>query len=235
MGGGLDDYLIDQLLRGVETVQKKVEEKEAQARAKAEKEALEVAATQQNSAQDASLSTEEPPASDEDADVEMRPLNDKDQYKKVGNEWWVRIYLGRRIPRLNAEMVIEDKDMKAKKRWRDTANEGYTRVLVHDPTVGRIYHHMAVLVQPRSVWPLSMFEVNASKLFYCTKSLVVKTPFYPTRNSVLTVVQPILHRYKKAAQKPIVLPLIDEDHFLAVVVHLILSSLEPETLRENGY
>ncbi|KAH7025232.1 uncharacterized protein B0I36DRAFT_417372 [Microdochium trichocladiopsis] len=132
-------------------------------------------------------------------------------------------------------MAIQEEDKKVQERWRDTAKEEYTQVVIDDPTVGRLYHHLAILVRARSSSPDAIFEANVSKLFYYTKSLIVKTPFYTARDSVLTVVNPIVDRNKKAAEEPASVPQTDQDHFLTAVAHLILASLEPEILRKNGH
>ncbi|KAK7575152.1 hypothetical protein V3481_017117 [Fusarium oxysporum f. sp. vasinfectum] len=132
-------------------------------------------------------------------------------------------------------MAVQDRDINARERWRNTAREEYTQARNGDPTVGRLYHHLAILVQPRSSSPDASFDADVSKFLYYTKSLVVKTPFYAARKSVLTVIETIVDRNKEAAEKPASIPQTDQDHFLTAVAHLILASLEPETLKANGY
>ncbi|KLP18061.1 Uncharacterized protein LW94_12048 [Fusarium fujikuroi] len=132
-------------------------------------------------------------------------------------------------------MAVENSDIDARERWRNTAREEYTQVRNDDPTVGRLYHHLAMLVQPRSSSPDGSFDADVSRFLYYTKSLVVKTPFYAARKSVLTVIETIVGRNKEAAEKPASIPQTDQDHFLTAVAHLILASLEPETLKANGY
>ena len=120
-------------------------------------------------------------------------------------------------------------------RWRDISKEEYSRVVDDYPTTGRIYHHLAVLERPHTgVSPDENFDAIVSQFFYYTKSLVVKVPFFRTRESVLTVIEPIMARNEKAAEKPANVPQTDNDHFLTAVAHLILASLEPNTPRENG-
>lgn len=123
--------------------------------------------------------------------------------------------------------------MQAKQRWRDVSKEEYTRVLIKQSTAGRIYHHLAFLERPETrASPDQVFDATVSQLFYYTKSLVVKDPFFPARESVLILIKPIVDRNN---EKPVGVPQTDKDHFLTAVVHLILASLEPETLRRNGY
>lgn len=124
--------------------------------------------------------------------------------------------------------------MEVRERWRETSKEEYTRVRDEDPTIGRIYHHLAILERPQSS-PDADFDATVSKLFYYTKSLVVKNPFFTTRASVLFVIRPIVARNKEAAKKPASVHQTDKDHFLTAVAHLILASLEPETLRKHGH
>ncbi|ENH75333.1 hypothetical protein FOC1_g10000814 [Fusarium oxysporum f. sp. cubense race 1] len=167
--------------------------------------------------------------------VEIRPLSDQSRYKKVGTEYWVLVS-GRWIRSLRGEqMAVEERDINARERWRNTAREEYTQARNDDPTVGRHYHHLAILVQPRSSSPDTSFDADVSRFLYYTNSLVVKTPFYAARKSVLTVIKTIVGRNKEAAEKPVSFPQTDQDHFLTAVAHLILASLEPETRKANGY
>ncbi|KAK2469476.1 hypothetical protein H9L39_18935 [Fusarium oxysporum f. sp. albedinis] len=132
-------------------------------------------------------------------------------------------------------MAVEERDMNVRECWRNTAREEYTQARNDDPTVGRLYHHLAILVQPRFSSPDASFDADVSRFLYYIKSLVVKTPFYAARESLLTVINPIFGRNKEAAEKPASIPQTDQDHFLTAVAHLILASLEPETLKANGY
>lgn len=121
-------------------------------------------------------------------------------------------------------------------RWQDISKEEYTRASSENPTIGRIYHHLAILARPRTrVSPDEEFEANVTGFFYYTKSLVVKVPYFAARESVLILIKPIVDRDEKEAKKPTSVPQTDKNHFLLAVSHLILASLEPEILRKNGY
>lgn len=120
-------------------------------------------------------------------------------------------------------------------RWRETAKQEYTRALIEKPTTGRIYHHLAILEYTYSWFSKDFFDATVSKLFYFTKSLIVKTPFFPSRDSVLTVIGPIVARNEAAGDEPANYPQTDKDHFLTAAVHLILASLEPHKLKVHGY
>lgn len=112
----------------------------------------------------------------------------------------------------------------------------YTRAQGENPKVGYFYHHLAILARPRTqLSPDENFEATVSQLFLFTKALVVENAFPPARESVLTVVNPIIARNKKEAEAPASVPHTDKDHFLTAVSHLVLASLEPKTLRENGH
>ena len=73
-----------------------------------------------------------------------------------------------------------------------------------------------------------------SQFFYGTKALVVKTPFFNTRESLLTFINPILAQNEKAEKRDGV-PQTDRANFFTVVSHLILASLGPELLRKIGH
>ncbi|CZR49909.1 uncharacterized protein FPRO_16114 [Fusarium proliferatum ET1] len=133
-------------------------------------------------------------------------------------------------------MATQSGDKKALQRWHDISKEKYTRVSGENPTTGLIYHHLAILARPQTrVSPDEEFEATVSQFFYYTKSLVVEVPFFAAREVVLTLIKPIVDRNEKEAEKQASVPQTDKDHFLTAVSHLILASLEPETLRKNGY
>jgi len=117
--------------------------------------------------------------------------------------------------------------------WRDVSREQYTQVLSKNSTVGRIYHHLAILAFPLCSAPEIDFDGIVSGFFYFTKALVVKTPFFSARESLLTFINLILAREK--AEKRDGVPQTDRANFLTVVSHLILASLGPELLRKNGH
>ncbi|KAI5465159.1 hypothetical protein BGZ63DRAFT_422113 [Mariannaea sp. PMI_226] len=127
-------------------------------------------------------------------------------------------------------ITILKNDTIAGQCWRDVSREDYTRVLVEKPTEGRIYHHLAILERPRPSLDKD-FNAIVSQLFYFTKSLVVETPFFTTRDSIWTIINIIIARTKEPAS----IPQTDEDHFLTAAVHLILASLEPKALRKYGH
>ncbi|KAG8162683.1 hypothetical protein KVR01_007161 [Diaporthe batatas] len=123
------------------------------------------------------------------------------------------------------------------KRWKYIAQEQYTRASNDDPSVGRFYHHLALLLRPQfALQPDEHFDATVLQLFYFTKSLVVETPCATARDSLLTtVIDPIIARTKEEAEEPASVPPNDKNHFLTAVANLILASVEPELLRSHGY
>jgi hypothetical protein len=127
-------------------------------------------------------------------------------------------------------MVTQSDDRQATQHWHDIPKEHYTQVQSENPVDGRIYYQLAMMARPQiRLSPDEAFDAAVSQLFYHTKSLMVKTPYFAGRRSLLSVIQPIVTRNEEGV------PQTDKDHFLTAVSHLILASLEPETLRGNGY
>lgn len=131
-------------------------------------------------------------------------------------------------------MAIAEDGSYEMRHWRDVSREQYTRVLSKNSAIGRIYHQLAILARPRCSAPEIYFDDIVSQFFYGTKALVVKTPFFSTRKSLLTFINPILAQNEKAGKRDSV-PQTDRANFLTVVSHLILASLGPELLRKNGH
>lgn len=126
--------------------------------------------------------------------------------------------------------------MTVKQHWKHVSQEEYTRVLQHDPTIGHLYHHLAVIAQPQSPsQPDACFNELLSQLFYLTKSLVVERPFFPAREQLLTVLDPFVAQNQKQGGEATNVPQTDQDHFLTAVAYLCLASIEPEFLRAHGY
>ncbi|ESZ90809.1 hypothetical protein SBOR_8814 [Sclerotinia borealis F-4128] len=80
-------------------------------------------------------------------------------------------------------MAIEDDDIKDKDVWTGVARHWYSKASDKAPTTGRLYHHLAILVQPNAL----------QQLYYYTKSLCVLVPFTSARESILTLFDPVLN------------------------------------------
>ncbi|KUI64505.1 hypothetical protein VM1G_00671 [Cytospora mali] len=127
-------------------------------------------------------------------------------------------------------------DTNTGKRWNYVSLEDYTRVRDVDPTVGRLYHHLAILKRPKSPsQPDAYFDATVFQLFYFTKSLVVKVPFFAALGSLFTVIDPIIGRTKEEPGELVSGPTNNSNHFLAAVASLILASMEAELLQAHGY
>ena len=132
-------------------------------------------------------------------------------------------------------MATQKGDEKTWQRWQDISKRDYTRVLELNPTCGRLFHHLAILTKPRTqVTSDKDFEASVSQLFYYTKSLVVENPFPATRESILSLIFPLVARAKED-EKSASVPLTPQHYFLSAVCHVILPSLGPKILRRIGY
>ncbi|KAG0639286.1 hypothetical protein HOY80DRAFT_886553 [Tuber brumale] len=78
-------------------------------------------------------------------------------------------------------MAIEDEDVRDREVWAGVARFWYSKATDKTPYVGRLFHHLAILARPNVL----------QQLFYYCKSLAVAQPFYPARESILTLFDPI--------------------------------------------
>lgn len=81
-------------------------------------------------------------------------------------------------------MAIEDENLRDRETWAGVARSWYTRAADKNPTVGRLYHHLAILARPNAL----------QQLYYYTRSLTCVKPFLSARESILTLLDPILGR-----------------------------------------
>lgn len=79
-------------------------------------------------------------------------------------------------------MAIEDDEPKDREVWNNVAKFWYHKASDKTPTVGRLYHHLAILARPYSLEQLSLY----------TKSLTSVIPFNSARGSIMTLFNPIL-------------------------------------------
>ncbi|KAH7120088.1 hypothetical protein B0J13DRAFT_649418 [Dactylonectria estremocensis] len=78
-------------------------------------------------------------------------------------------------------MAIEDDDIKDREVWTGVSRHWYSKASDKSPDTGRLYHHLAILA-----WPNAL-----QQLYYYAKSLCVPIPFLSTRESVMTLFDPI--------------------------------------------
>ncbi|KAI9878115.1 MAG: hypothetical protein M1830_001832 [Pleopsidium flavum] len=84
-------------------------------------------------------------------------------------------------------MAIEDDDIRDREVWTGVSRFWYSKAADKSPTVGRLYHHLAILARPNAL----------QQLFYYTRSLTCVHPFQSARESILTLfggAEPIYHR-----------------------------------------
>lgn len=81
-------------------------------------------------------------------------------------------------------MAIEDEDLRDRDTWAGVARFWYSKAADKNPSVGRLYHHLAILARPSALQQL---------YFYC-RSLSCIQPFMSARESILTLFDPILGR-----------------------------------------
>ena len=84
-------------------------------------------------------------------------------------------------------MTIAEDGSYEMRHWRDVSREQYTWVLGKNSATDRICHHLAILARLRCSAPEIYFDSIVSQFFYGTKALVVKTPFFNIRESLLTL------------------------------------------------
>ena len=81
-------------------------------------------------------------------------------------------------------MAIEDEDVRDRETWAGVARFWYSKAADKSPTVGRLYHHLAILARPNAL----------QQLYYYSRSLTCVQPFISARESILTLLDPILGR-----------------------------------------
>ena len=79
-------------------------------------------------------------------------------------------------------MAIEDDDLHDRDTWTNVARFWYRKAADKDPTVGRRYHHLAILAQPHLLPQLANYG----------RSLTCVQPFLGARESVLNLFEPLL-------------------------------------------
>ena len=83
-------------------------------------------------------------------------------------------------------MAIEKADDSVRKIWAGVSRGWYQLASDKMPSVGRLYHHIAILAQPDAL----------QQLFYYFKSLCVAIPFLRARDSILSVFDPLIEGNK---------------------------------------
>ncbi|KAE8857068.1 hypothetical protein PTNB29_08135 [Pyrenophora teres f. teres] len=84
-------------------------------------------------------------------------------------------------------MAIEDEDVRDRETWAGVARSWYIKAADKNPTVGRLYHHLAILARPH---PLL-------QMYYYSRSLASLRPFQNARDSIKTLTDPALDPSKE--------------------------------------
>ncbi|KIN08729.1 hypothetical protein OIDMADRAFT_108773, partial [Oidiodendron maius Zn] len=90
-------------------------------------------------------------------------------------------------------LAIEDDDIRDREIWTLVTRHWYSKASDKAPTIGRLYHHLAILGRPNAL----------QQLFYYSKSLCVATPFTSARESILTLFKPVLDADSAQSQQGI--------------------------------
>ncbi|CAK7236630.1 hypothetical protein SCUCBS95973_009672 [Sporothrix curviconia] len=80
-------------------------------------------------------------------------------------------------------MAIEDDNLRTRDVWTAVSRRWYSLASDRAPTTGRLYHHLAILARPYVI----------TQMYYYIKSLCVPIPFTSTRESIMTLLDPVLN------------------------------------------
>lgn len=80
-------------------------------------------------------------------------------------------------------MAIEDDEPSDREVWSDVARFWYSKAADKTPTIGRLYHHLAILAKPYTLEQLSFY----------LRALTCVIPFESARGSIMTLFNPILN------------------------------------------
>jgi hypothetical protein len=79
-------------------------------------------------------------------------------------------------------MAIEDEDIRDRETWASVARSWYSKAADKNPTVGRLYHHLAILARPNAL----------QQMYYYSRSLASVETFPSARESIMTLLRPVL-------------------------------------------
>lgn len=79
-------------------------------------------------------------------------------------------------------MAIEDENLHDREIWTLVSRQWYSKASDKAPTTGRLYHHLAILARPNAL----------QQLFFYVKSLCVAVPFESARESIMTLLDPVM-------------------------------------------
>ena len=89
-------------------------------------------------------------------------------------------------------MAIEDSDQKNREVWTGVAQFWYGKAADKSPSVGRLYHHLAILARQYTLQQLSLY----------LRALTCTLPFESAKGSIMTLFKPILDGRVSESNKP---------------------------------
>ncbi|KAI1667995.1 EST1-DNA-bind domain containing protein [Pyrenophora tritici-repentis] len=86
-------------------------------------------------------------------------------------------------------MAIEDEDVRDRETWAGVARSWYIKAADKNPTVGRLYHHLAILARPHVLL----------QMYYYSRSLASVKPFQNARESIKALLDPLVQESQHTA------------------------------------
>ncbi|KAK1907858.1 hypothetical protein P3342_006188 [Pyrenophora teres f. teres] len=86
-------------------------------------------------------------------------------------------------------MAIEDEDVCDRETWAGVARSWYIKAADKNPTVGRLYHHLAILARPHVLL----------QMYYYSRSLASVKPFENARESIKALLDPLVQESQHTA------------------------------------
>jgi hypothetical protein len=115
-------------------------------------------------------------------------------------------------------MAIEDDDIRDREVWTGVARHWCSKASNEAPTTGRLYHHLAVLARPNAL----------AQLFYYLKSLCTSVPYAFTRESFLTLFNPVFNASVSSYSGPLPLDLAVMKAYGVLFKRVTLQGFEPQ-------
>ncbi|KAE8867502.1 hypothetical protein PTNB29_01413 [Pyrenophora teres f. teres] len=86
-------------------------------------------------------------------------------------------------------MAIEDEDVRDRETWAGVARSWYIKAADKNPTIGRLYHHLAILARPHVLL----------QMYYYSRSLASVKPFKNARESIKALLDPLVQESQHTA------------------------------------
>jgi Est1 DNA/RNA binding domain len=126
------------------------------------------------------------------AQASASPETEGDPNSKLAKDHWQALIgvhsflevLRRRLPESLDYMlasIYRMADPRDRETWAGVARFWYSKAADKSPSVGRLYHHLAILARPNAL----------QQLYYYSWSLTYVQPFMSARESILTLLDPI--------------------------------------------